>query len=163
VRLIPKGLAGLVPIRIDGADSPRLTRCSIDDDPLVHAVWKRRPSRAGRSSESSRVPRRSSRVDGNRERSTIYVDSNSAAQCAARSSRASCRPGIYRRIRALHGARARDLPFRWLDQPPSWERSAGPRSGGGRRIRWAARPVWRTSVAHSGSFPSSSAEYQRMS
>jgi hypothetical protein len=40
VRLIPKGLAGFVPISI-GAVQERLDGILIDDDALVHMVWKK--------------------------------------------------------------------------------------------------------------------------
>jgi signal transduction histidine kinase len=50
-RLIPKGLAGLVPIRVEGRAAPGRERWDavlIDDDPLVRMTWKIAAERAGK-------------------------------------------------------------------------------------------------------------------
>jgi signal transduction histidine kinase len=55
VRLIPKGMAGFVPVRIAPA-TDRPDAVLIDDDPLIHMLWKHSAAQSGRTVRSFSSP-----------------------------------------------------------------------------------------------------------
>lgn len=78
VRLIPKGMAGFVPIRARDGSKP-LDAVLIDDDKLVQMVWKAAAKASGKTLAVFSSPKEfeagSGRLD---KRTVVYVDSNLA-------------------------------------------------------------------------------------
>lgn len=74
VRMIPKGLAGFVPI--SSPESLRPDAVLIDDDRLVHAVWKVAARTNGKALDAFSTPREFLAKAGRMDKTTpIYVDS----------------------------------------------------------------------------------------
>lgn len=75
VRMIPKGLAGFVPVRC--LPSMRPDAVLIDDDHLVHSVWKVAARTSGKTLGAFSTPREFLAMVGQMDKTTpIYVDSN---------------------------------------------------------------------------------------
>ena len=76
IKLIPKGIAGMVPIQIV-ADLATYDAILLDDDRLVHMVWKAEARRCGKKlltfSEPEAFFGELSKIDTN---ASIYIDSN---------------------------------------------------------------------------------------
>lgn len=80
-RLIPKGLAGLVPIRIEAAaeasERERLDAVLIDDDALTRMLWENAASDLGKNLRTFATPQAFFKAAGRIDRATpVYVDSN---------------------------------------------------------------------------------------
>lgn len=87
IRLIPKGLAGFVPIRIvessefraesiEGIASPINSAVLIDDDPLVHMTWKMAAKNAGVRLKAYKEPKEFLREFETISKNTsVYIDS----------------------------------------------------------------------------------------
>ena len=74
-RMIPKGLAGLVPIRMASAVQRRWDAVLIDDDPIVRQIWKLAADGAGKALRTFASPaeflKEVERID---RRTTLYID-----------------------------------------------------------------------------------------
>ncbi|OGR77568.1 MAG: hypothetical protein A2X40_06710 [Elusimicrobia bacterium GWC2_65_9] len=79
-RLIPKSLAGFVPMRIEKKEAPeRFDAVLIDDDPLTRMNWKMAASRSGKKFQSfSTVPEFLKEAPEIGRETHVYIDANLA-------------------------------------------------------------------------------------
>ncbi len=80
IRMIPKGMAGFVPIRVAlRAKRREFDAVLIDDDALVHAVWKAASKASGKKIKAFSSPAEFERGAKELDKdTTIYIDSNLA-------------------------------------------------------------------------------------
>ena len=131
-RLIPKGLAGSVPMRVEASaptetfEGERLDAVLIDDDPLTRMVWENAASDRGKRLRTFSTMEEFFKAAGGLDRATpVYVDSNlgEGVEGAAESLRVhelgfgeiylatGYEPGRFAQLKHLRGVLGKEPPW----------------------------------------------------